>query len=122
MAVIVDGKLMAIRGISADAVEQWLIGFDPASCRDELCAVGDKLFPIRVPLKTASDDRQVGWLLVGSRPDGSLLSKDEQKALVEVAGPITSAIRIVTRREHHDQSLVRRIEAIERRLSLTPDN
>jgi hypothetical protein len=122
MAVIVDGKLMAIRGITADAIEQWLIGFDPESCRDELCAVGDQRFPIRVPLKTGSDEREVGWLLVGPRPDGSLLSKDEQKALVEVAGPITTAIRIVTRRERHEHSLVQRIEAIERRLSLTPGN
>ena len=122
MAAIVAGKLMEVRGTSPESVDQWLSGFDPASCRDELCTASDKLFPIRVPLQTPMDERLAGWLLVGPRPDGSLLSKDEQEALVEVAVPITRAIRIVTRRQLHESTIVSRIEALERRLSITPGN
>ena len=118
MAVIADGKIAAIRGVSPDAVDDWLIGFDPASCRDDLCSVSDKLFPIRVPLETIVDQSPLGWLLIGPRPDGSLLSKDEQNALVEVAAPITQAIRIVTRRDEREQILRGRIEEQQQRITL----
>ncbi|MCH8614994.1 hypothetical protein LZ016_02590 [Sphingomonas sp. SM33] len=114
--VIVEGKILAIRGTSPESVENWLTGFDPEGCKDELCSVSDKLFPIRVPLQTATDDHPIGWLLIGPRPDGSLLSKDEQKALVEVASPITRAIRVVTRRDERERVIIGRIEALECRL------
>ena len=110
MTVIIDGQVAAIRGVSTEAVEQWLIGFDPAECRGELCSTSDQLFPIRVPLETRTDDGGIGWLLIGPRPDGSLLSKDEQNALVEVAGPITRATRVVARRDQREQILLTRIE------------
>jgi hypothetical protein len=57
----------------------------------------------------------IGWLLVGPRPDGSLLSKDEQRALIDVADPMTRAIRVVARREQREHALERRIEALEAR-------
>jgi hypothetical protein len=114
--VIVEGKILAIRGTSPESVENWLTGFDPEGCKDELCSVSDKLFPIRVPLQTATDDHPIGWLLIGPRPDGSLLSKDEQKALVEIASPITRAIRVVTRRDERERVILGRIEALECRL------
>jgi hypothetical protein len=114
--VIVEGRILAIRGTTPESVENWLTGFDPEACKDELCSVRDKLFPIRVPLQTATDDHPIGWLLIGPRPDGSLLSKDEQKALVEVASPITRAIRIVTRRDERERVILGRIEALECRL------
>ncbi len=121
MAVLVDGTVAAARGIDAKSVKQWLKEFDPASCRDALCSTSDKTFPVRVPLQAQADDGDwIGWLLVGPRPDGSLLSKDEQNALVDVAAPITRAVRIVTRRELREKSLIERIEAIEARLSIAP--
>jgi hypothetical protein len=90
IAVLVDGAVAAARGIDAKSVKQWLKEFDPDSC------------------------------LVGPRPDGSLLSKDEQNALVDVAAPITRAVRIVTRRELREKLLIERIEAIEAQLSKRP--
>ena len=124
MAIVVDGRLTAVRGVSPEAVDGWLSGFDPDSCRAALCSSSDKLFPIRLPLETRMDGATVGWLLIGPRPDGSLLSKDEQNALLEVAGPITRAIRIVTRREEREHVLLgkieeqrQRVDALEERLS-----
>ena len=71
-----------------------------------------------MPLRSKTDDGDlIGWLLVGPRPDGSLLSKDEQRALIDVADPITRAIRIVARREQREHALERRIEALEARLA-----
>jgi hypothetical protein len=93
-------------------------GFDPATCQDELCFSSDRTFPIRVPLQTRSSEGEwIGWLLVGPRPDGSILSKDEQRALVEVSDPITMAIRIASGREQREKRLEDRIEALEVRLA-----
>lgn len=121
LAVLLDGKAAAVRGISDDAVADWQRAFDPTTCQDEICSSSDRTFPIRVPLQTKSSEGEwIGWLLVGPRPDGSILSKDEQRALVDVAGPITMAIRIATRREDRERMLESRIEAIEAHLSPKP--
>jgi hypothetical protein len=116
LAVIVDGRIAGTRGISDDAAEDWVAGFEPSECRDALCSARDKLFPIRVPLETVTE-KSVGWLLIGPRPDGSLLSKDEQEVLVEVAAPIARAIRIVIRRNERDQLLLGRIEEQQQRIT-----
>ena len=119
LAVLLDGKAAAKRGIAPDAVAEWLQAFDPATCRDAVCSAADATFPIRVPLQSKTDEGgSIGWLLVGPRPDGSLLSKDEQRALIDVAGPITGAIRVVARREQREHLLERRIEALEARLAV----
>jgi hypothetical protein len=118
LAVILDGKVATARGIAPEAVAKWLKGFDAAACNDAICNSADADFPIRVPLRSKTDDGELtGWLLVGPRPDGSLLSKDEQRALIDVADPITRAIRVVARREQRERALERRIEALEARLA-----
>ena len=118
LAVLVDGNFAAARGIEMKVAKDWLKTFDPATCVDALCSTSDTTFPIRVPLQARADDGDwIGWLLVGPRPDGSLLSKDEQNALVDVAGPITRAIRVVTRRELREKALTDRIEALEAKLT-----
>ena len=118
LAVLLDGKATATRGIAPEAVAEWLQAFDPTECREAVCSSSDTTFPIRVPLQTKTGEGDwIGWLLVGPRPDGSLLSKDEQRALVDVAGPMTRAIRVVARREQREHLLERRIEALEARLA-----
>jgi len=121
IAVLLDGTVAATKGITDAEVAEWLKDFDPDACKDELCSTSDRTFPIRVPLKSRADDGDwIGWLLIGPRPDGSILSKDEQKALVDVASPITIAIKIVTRRNRWEQSLEHRIDALEARLPRKP--
>ena len=118
LAVLLDGKAAAARSIAPAAIADWLRAFDPNACRDAVCSSTDTIFPIRVPLQSKADvGGSIGWLLVGPRPDGSLLSKDEQRALIDVAGPITRAIRVVARREQREDVLERRIEALEASLA-----
>jgi hypothetical protein len=57
-----------------------------------------------------------GFLLVGPRPDGSLPSRDEQKALKEVSEPIARAIRNVVKRVAYERRLESMIESNTRRL------
>ena len=62
-------------------------------------------------------EKGAGWLLIGPRPDGSLLSKDEQEALIEVAAPIARGIRIVERRNERDQRLLGKLEDQQQRIT-----
>lgn len=56
-------------------------------------------FPVTVPLRIGHPEVEIGTLLVGPRPDGSLPGKDEREALMEIADPVARAMRIVLLRE-----------------------
>ena len=124
IAAVVEGEVADSRGITVDEAKAWLDRNDPADCATGICQAADPLFPLRVPLRARhGDEATVGFLLIGPRPDGSLLSKDEQEALIEVADPIARAVRNVMKREQREGELHRaiarqseRIDAIERRL------
>jgi len=120
-AIVVEHAVHQTSGVTDEEAERWYRAFanDPDK---RLCESGDALFRVRVPLCSGSQ-ACVGWLLVGPRPDGSSLGDDERDALVEVADPITRAIRIVTKRDAEEREVAaliddcrRRIEAIEDRL------
>lgn len=118
LAALINNAVVATRGIAPGAVKDWSKEFDPKACSDAVCSAGDQTFPIRVPLRSKTGEGELaGWLLVGPRPDGSLLSKDEQRALVDIAAPLTRAVRIVARREQRERLLERRIEALESQLT-----
>lgn len=120
-AAVIKGQTLNVRGTTTDEVEQWRASPEGASCADDPCVSADRMFPVRVPLVPSSDDEApLGFLLVGPRPDGSIISKDEQKALAELSEPIARAIRNVIKREAHEQEIFdlialvsRRVEALE---------
>jgi hypothetical protein len=118
LAVLIGNAAAATRGIAADAVKDWSNSFDANACSGPVCSASDQTFPIRVPLRSKTGDGDLaGWLLVGPRPDGSLLSKDEQRALADIAEPLTRAVRVVARRQHRERLLERRIEVLESRIA-----
>jgi hypothetical protein len=120
-AVVVRGRVLRTREIAKEEVEAWKKTKLAEDYRSDICEPSDKIFPIRVPLVPSSEDEApIGFLLVGTRPDGSIPSRDEQKALAEVSEDIARAIRTVVKREAREakiaeliESNVRRIEALE---------
>ena len=124
-AAIVNGCVLRARSITTDDVETWRATSFAQDYKSDICEPKDKLFPIRVPLIPSSDDEEpIGYLLVGPRPDGSIPSRDEQKALKEVSESIARAIRTVIKREARELQVAeliagnaRRIEALEALLS-----
>jgi hypothetical protein len=73
---------------------------------------------------SSDDEAPIGVILVGPRPDGSIPSKDEQKALTGVSEPIARAIRNVIKREVREREVAdlitanaKRIEELESRLA-----
>lgn len=120
-AMIVNGCVLRVRGLTVEDVEQWRISVFAQDYKSDICEQSDKLFPIRVPLVPSSDDEEpIGYLLVGPRPDGSVPSRDEQKALAGVSEAIARAIRTVIKREAREREVAdlitanaQRIEALE---------
>jgi hypothetical protein len=116
-AMIVNGRILRARGITVDEVEDWRSSKFAEDYTSDICEASDKLFPIRVPLVPSSgDEAPVGFLLVGPRPDGSVPSRDEQKALGGVSEPIARAIRTVIKREAAEREVLNMIEANARRI------
>ena len=82
--------------------------------RDLVVARDDLAYPVRVRLPEARD-RTAGWLLVGPRPDGSLIGKAEREAVAEISGAIGRALVSAARRTAATQALIQRLERLERR-------
>lgn len=116
-AAIVNGEVLNTRGVSREEVEAWRSSAAGLDYREDICEATDKLFPIRLPLVPSSDDEApLGFILVGPRPDGSVISKDEQKALAGVAEPIARAVRNVIKREARERQVTDAIAALSRRV------
>jgi hypothetical protein len=127
-SAIVNGCIMRARGLTMEEVEEWRATSFAQDYRSDICEASDRTFPIRVPLVPSSDDEEpIGYLLVGPRPDGSIPSRDEQKALKEVSESIARAIRTVIKRQAREAQVAelieenaRRIEALEALLGAGP--
>jgi hypothetical protein len=120
-AMIVNGCVLSVRGLTVDEVESWRTSVFAQDYKSDICEASDRQFPIRVPLVPSSDEEEpIGYLLVGPRPDGSIPSRAEQKALAEVSEDVARAIRTVIKREARESEVTemiadnsRRIEALE---------
>jgi hypothetical protein len=115
-AMIVDGRILETRNVSVNEVEDWR-ALNQGFSRD-LCEPKDRTFPLRVALIPSSekDEEPVGYILVGARPDGSIPSHEEQKALAGVSETIARAIRTVIKREEREREVAELIAANTRRL------
>jgi hypothetical protein len=110
-AAIIHGEVVNSRGVGREQVEAWRSTIEGRTFADDICEAEDKLFPIRVPLVPSSDDEApLGFIVVGPRPDGSIPSKDEQKALAGVSEPIARAIRNVIKRQARERQVLDLVE------------
>jgi hypothetical protein len=129
-AMIVNGCVLSVRGVTLDEAEAWRASNFAQHHKSDICEPSDRLFPIRVPLVPSSDNEEpIGYLLVGPRPDGSIPSREEQKAIKEVSEDVARAIRTVIKREAHEAKIAeliadnsRRIEALEALLGQPTEN
>jgi hypothetical protein len=115
-AVIVEGRIAEARNATVNEVEDWRSLNEGFS--SDLCEPKDKIFPLRVALIPSSerDEEPVGYILVGPRPDGSIPSREEQKALAGVSETIARSIRTVIKREEREREVAELIESNSRRL------
>jgi hypothetical protein len=104
-AVFLRDELVALRGLDAEDVEVWHNDLrSPTLSHPRQADPEDPTFPLRIALLTERSGL-VGWLLLGSRPDGSFYGKDEQDALEEIAVQIASALVISELRRMRDADI-----------------
>ena len=114
-AVLIGEEIAAVRDVERAEVEAWRgaavlgAGDGGLDCRRD-----DPLFPLRLPLRVRhGGGGEIGWILLGPRPDGSFYGADEREALAEVADPVARAVQVVRSREEREA----RLKAIEERLA-----
>jgi len=73
-------------------------------------------FPVRLRLH-ADGIGDAGWLLLGPRPDDSLIGRDERVVLREIGDPLARALLVATERQTALAAIEARFGAIERRLA-----
>lgn len=111
-ALIAGETVIDAREISAGDVEEWRRNWTPASHEGIDCNRSDPVFPIRVPLEAEGHGR-VGWLLLGSRPDGSLFGKSECDAIENIAEPVARAVEVALRRQERERQIESRLQRVE---------
>lgn len=112
-AVLFGDVIIAVRGVSPERATDWLAerNIETESFEE---ARRDPLFPMRLALEAEGSGR-VGWLVLGTRPDGSFFGKDDLEALAEIAAPVARALVISDIRERGKSLLRATFEQIERR-------
>ena len=116
-AFLVGREVTETCGISRAEVLRWLLAFQPEAGDDRVhCDAEDKTFPLRLRVEDGSGT-QLGWVLIGPRPDGSIAGKDEREALEDIAVPLARSLRIVITREQEKQELMQLLDAHGRRIA-----
>jgi hypothetical protein len=123
LGLIVDGRIVAVRGDGAkEAAQRLLETLPPDSPRPfEIDRSSD--FPVRMALHCPFGSLR-GWLLLGERPDGTPYARDELDALLFVAPSLKRAFFSARERELEreaeqakQQSLRKAVQSLAARLS-----
>ncbi|WP_118856673.1 hypothetical protein [Sphingomonas mesophila] len=105
--------LVASRDVEPAAVSAWLAANRPEEA--QRIERDDSLFPYRAPL-AADGVGTVGWLLLGPRPDGTMIGKDEREALEGIDEALARALAITRARERQQSNRDRERRGMARRL------
>jgi hypothetical protein len=116
IALLVDARLVAVRGIANSVARGWLSRWEPPDSTDLFDRDDDRDFPVRMALRCPLG-RIRGWLLLGPRPDGSLYGTDDLDALAAIAPPLRRTIFSVVEREREGRIAKAGMERLAARIS-----
>jgi hypothetical protein len=117
VAVVLVGEDVAhADGVEPDHLQVWRAHWTPPTTDGLHSARKDPVLPLRIAL-AADGVGQIGWLLLGPRPDGSFYGRDERKALAQIADPIARALSISTTRERRRATTAVAAEAVRNRIA-----
>jgi len=115
-ALLVDGKPVAFRGIAKTSVHRWLSQWKAPDSVDLIDRDDDRDFPVRMALHCPFGKNR-GWLLLGSRPDGSLYGTDDLDALAAIVPPLQRTIFSVVEREKERRTAKAGLDRLAARIS-----
>ncbi|QDP20373.1 hypothetical protein FMM02_10670 [Sphingomonas xanthus] len=119
IALLIDGKLAGIQGVSMSSARRFLKEWQSPETTEEFLRCDHERFPLRLALRCPLGLVR-GWLLLGSRPDGSFYGRDDVDALLEVLPLLQRSVFHVAQREKEGrrrQQLDRQIMTMMRSLS-----
>jgi hypothetical protein len=121
-AALINGRVAANVGHETKDVRRWLRSTEMPNPLRLSSDRTDHLFPVRLPLRTATDPSSlIGWIVLGPRPDGSLYSREERQALLEVEEAISRAVDVSRQRQEAESADRRWRERQEKRLRAVED-
>ncbi len=118
VAFIMGREVKQQIGVTRAEILRWLAAFKPVEGVHEKkieCNMDDTLFPLRVRVEDGRGN-DMGWLLVGPRPDGSIAGKDEREGLEDIVVPFARSLRIVINREREKQEMLDLMESHRQRI------
>lgn len=123
ITLVVDGRVVASRGIAPAAALGWFRRWQAPADPGQFDAAPDDDFPLRMALRCPLGSVRA-WLLLGPRPDGSCHGQDELDALQAIAAPVQRALFAVAERQQAEareraarNRMARSLRALEKRLS-----
>jgi hypothetical protein len=126
-AILLEGEggliVAHAEGRPAAGLAERLAGDLPLTPSPGALRTDDRELPLRLPL-IAPDGANVGWLILGPHPDGSLYGKDDRKALEELAAPLARALSLAIERSRREaereaerRTLMERLAQLEQTLA-----
>lgn len=117
-AAIIAGRVVASAGCGRTDVRRWVRSTELPDPPLFSCNREDHLFPVRLPLRTAGHPRSlIGWIVLAPRPDGSIYSREERQALMDVEESISRAVEVARQRQQAQSEERRWRVGIEKRVS-----
>jgi len=111
IALLVEGSIVAARGIARSSAARWARRWRAPASIDLFDRDDDPKFPLRIALRCPLGKVR-GWLLLGPRPDGSFYGKEELEALAEIARPLRQVIFAVLVREKQQRNTRARLDQL----------
>jgi len=121
MALLIDGRLVAVQGIELAPARRLLKCWHAPEAARQIDRSDDEAFPLRMPLRCPFGMVR-GWLLLGPRPDGSFYGKEDLAALNDIARPLQRSLFAVGEREaeqRRNQQQVRKLTEALRSVELS---
>ena len=115
-AVSLGGEVIATEQVERGAALAWMAEHDTPAKKLLEQDIGAEPFTTRLSLEAAGHGR-IGWLLLGPRPDGSPLGKDEREALLAIADPLARALRVARDRDAKERAGEKRIGLLEQAIA-----
>ena len=115
LALVVDRKVAAVRGMTNASARNWLKQWEEPAGADPFDRDDDGLFPLRLALRCPLGSIRA-WLLLGARPDGSFYGTDDLDALAEIAPQLQRTLLSVADRETEANRQRRRDQRIDHAL------
>lgn len=105
--------------LAGDASPDDISGSTPDAEKPLSVDKNDPAYPVRVRLEGGRASTS-GWLLIGPRPDGSVIGRDERDAIGDLAAVVGRALHVALRRQETRAETEARFEQLESRIAAKP--